>query len=601
MADTKPEERVRQVLKDFDEDKKPHDAFCTKVEQYYKAYRAIPEANADAAQWESQLFPPYAFQIIESLTANVVDPTPRWKVVPRPSKGADLELLAAGSKANEILLGSQVDSDGFAAKQMYFAKQAFIAGLSVFKTHWNYKPGSVTRKTITGRVTEKVTLRDDPTAEVIDVRDWVPHQAATSLENALRVTHRCFYSFDELKRLEKQGIYGSEAGGQSVDSLKESRDFAAELSGREQSLFQADRTKDQIEVLEQWRREPDGSLRVVAVGNRKVLLRDRPSPFDHGKYPFVVCAPIPDLGRIHGISVIELVKDLQDQLWTLGNQRLDNVRLLNNHIVLVRDDFDDVDSFVWAPGAINQVSDPSQISSLKVDALPSQVSIQAESMIQQDLQNVSGANPALLGQQAQNTSTATEVSLTTTLAQRRVSLMKQQFKWAFREVGEHWIRLNQQFVTDERLVLTLGPDGAQDWTAIHPLLLQGDYAITIDPVDESLVRQERRAEKQALLQMAAQLAPVFAAIAQGDPSKKTLNLESFMDIYLEEFDVGDKEKFYSAKPQPMQPPPGQQQPGGPPPGATAPQAIDPNSPSNAFSQSPVAAQQQMLAMGGPIN
>lgn len=599
MAEKKPEDRVRQVLADFDEDKKPHSAFCTKVEQYYKSYRAIPERNADAAQWESQLFPPYAFQIIESLTANVVDPTPHWKVTPRPTSGSDLELLSQGAKANETLLASQVEADGFAAKQMFFAKQAFIAGISVFKTHWNYQPGSVTRRTITGRTREEVTLKDDPTAEVIDVRDWIPHQAATSLDTAMRVTHRCFYTFDQLKRLEKQGVYGSEAGGQAVESLKESKDFAAELSEREQSLFQADRTKDQIEVLEQWRREPDGSLRVVAVGNRKVLLRDRPSPFDHGKYPFVVCAPIPDLGRIAGISVIELVKDLQDELWTLGNQRLDNVRLINNHIVCVTEDMEDVDGFVWAPGAINTVSHPDQVFSLKVDPLPSQVSISAESMIQQDLQNVSGANPALLGQQAQNTSTATEVSLTTTLAQRRVALMKQQFKWAFREVGEQWISLNQQFVTDERLVATLGPDGAQDWMAIHPLLLQGDYGISIDAIDESLVRQERRAEKQALLQMALQSAPVFAAIAQSDPEKKTLNLEAFMNMYLEEFDIGDKSKFYSNKTQPIQPGP-QQQPGQPP-GATAPQAIDANSPSNAFSQSPVAAMQQMSAMGGPSN
>jgi hypothetical protein len=62
--------------------------------------------------------------------------------------------------------------------------------------------------------------------------------------------------------------------------------------------------------------------------------------------------------RIAGVSEVELIRETQEILWTLLNQRLDNLQLINNAIVLLRDDIDDPDSFDFYPGARNLVSDP---------------------------------------------------------------------------------------------------------------------------------------------------------------------------------------------------------------------------------------------------
>jgi hypothetical protein len=48
---------------------------------------------------------------------------------------------------------------------------------------------------------------------------------------------------------------------------------------------------------------------------------------------------------------MELIEQLQEILWELMNQRLDNVELINNAIMLIRTDVDDPDAFEHYPGA----------------------------------------------------------------------------------------------------------------------------------------------------------------------------------------------------------------------------------------------------------
>jgi hypothetical protein len=116
------------------------------------------------------------------------------------------------------------------------------------------------------------------------------------------------------------------------------------------------------------------------------------------------------------------------------------------------------------------------------------------------------------------------------------------------------------------------------------------------------MRQERRAEAQAKLQVAGELSAYFAAV------QKPLNLKAFMDDYLDAFDVQDKDRYYTTE-QPQVPPatPSASPQGGAggepsPGGVTSPTATSPMAPSNANSMSPAAALQQMGAMkGGVVN
>src|SRR4029077_4933953 len=344
---------------------------------------------------------------------------------------------------------------------------------------------------------------DDAAVEVRDVRDFFWPPQASSIAKAEYLIDRTWESFESLKRKEKRGIY------EKVDKLKNagSRAMLKQITQREMRLRNIDRTQDMHEILEYWTPE-----RLITVGDRSVVLRSRPNPLWNGRRPFVVCSAMPDAFQIPGISVVEALAQLQEMLWMLQNQRLDVVRLLSNLITLIRSDVDDPEAFEWAPNAQWFVESLDQVDTLKVDPTVATITLQAESLLRGDLQNILGALPMAGGADSQtiDQQTATGVSIITTIAQRIIQSRKQNYPWAYAELGQHFLMLYQQFQRTSKIVPILGMEGADAYREVTPLQLQGEYELTIDVTSDSLVRQERRAEKQSLFQIAVQAQPMMA-------------------------------------------------------------------------------------------
>jgi len=601
-----------------------HDDFVRKVEKRYMSYRGIVENNSTgsdpAEDWRSQVTPPYVLQTCEGMLATMLEPSPRFDVQPRPRPDEPLDAIVERMRAVEAIsdtLSYALDRDQFAQRQRSFMQQDMVAGISVLKSYWRTEERDVSKLAAHslaivdafGQQYDSVTVYqeteqeetmivDDACCEVVDVRDFFWPSQAPTIEKAEFLVHRTWETYASLKRMQGDGYYDYT----DVDKLKRGENSGTSTAGdsREMRLRNVDRTKNLIEVLEYWTPE-----RVITVGNRAVVLKDRPNPLWMGRIPFIVCSGMPDAFQIPGLSVVEALAQLQEMLWTLQNQRLDVVRMLANVITLIRPDVDDPESFIFAPGERWFVEDPGQVATLPIDPTAANITLQAEALLKGDLQNIMGGLPMNSGIDSQNVDqqTATGVSIITTIAQRLIQARKQHYLWSYATLGKHFLLLYQQFLREERVVRILGGPGAQRYRTVTPVEIQGDYDVTIDVTSDSLNRQERRAEAQALMQIAAQAQPIFAQ--SGAP----LNLKAFMEKTLDAFNVIDKERFFLPKqagPAIAQPPPQpgqqQQQPLGPPPptnGITNAQlSAGPTSPSNANSLSPEAAMQRMLSMSG---
>jgi hypothetical protein len=618
-----------------------HDEFIRKVERRYLAYRGLAQ-DEDLGQtdpdpteaWRSAVTTPYVLQTCEGMLATMLEPKPRFDIQPRPQPDEPLqEVLGRIASVESIgdTLAYALDRDGFAMKQRAFMQQDMIAGISVLKSYWQTETRKVSRlapksfaitdafgtqydtMTVYSEAPpEDTMIRDDACSEVVDVRDFFWPGVAPNVEKAEYLIHRTWETFDSLKRKQKDGFYNYEhvddlKHGESVSSSPQTSD----VSQREMRLRNVDRTFQLIEVLEYWTPE-----RVITVGNRQQVLKDRPNPLWLGRMPFVVCSGMPDAFQIPGLSVVEALAQLQEMLWTLQNQRIDVVRMLANLITLIRSDVDDPEGFVWEPGAQWLVEDPGQVGQLQIDPAAATITLEAEALLKGDLQNIMGGLPMNSGVNSQTVdqSTATGVSIITTIAQRIIQARKQHYLWAYAGLGKQFLLLYQQFLREERVVRIVGQAGAQAYRSITPIEIAGDYDVTIDVTADSLMRQERRAEAQSLLQMAATFQPIFAQ--SGTP----LNLKAYMDKTLDAYNITDKERYYLPKPPapvgapppgpPGQPPPGQPPPPGqappmgqpPPMGITNPTlAAGPMSPSNAQTMSPEAAMQRTMAMQGGVN
>ncbi|MBI3936399.1 MAG: hypothetical protein HY323_05435 [Betaproteobacteria bacterium] len=630
----KPPDILSRVVSDFDTDHEEHRDRVADIDRRYRSYRAVLERRSQAADWTNKQHPAHVFQAVETMAANLVDPNPRWRIRVQPQMDDPERLLELqeGARVNELLLRHQLVLDHWPEKQRPFDLQGLICGVTASKQYWSYREGprrfrrfyeqpliddsgfqygSVPRQE---EASQTDVLRDDPCSEVVDVRHLVFQRGAVSLQRSERITHRVFYPYEHLKRLECRVNGGRLHQGpcepgryyHNVDELRDAKGIAQEHYQREQDLFGTRPHRDDVEVLEQWRREGD-TLRQVAVADRRVLLQDRASPYwlDHLEhpFPFVVCAGgTPDLFRIPGISEVEVMADLQEMLWTLTNQRLDNLQLINNAIVLVAEDAEDPDAFEFAPGERWLVPRPIKetVDLWAPDVRAAQVSLEAEALLKGDLQNTTGGMPFLSGTASQtiDQQTATGVSIVTSLAQKRLSAKRQQFIWAKARIGEQWCALNQQYVTAPRLVPVIGEDGREAFEEVRPELLQGLYLFETELQDESMVRQERRAEATAKFQIAVSSAQVMAATG------RPLNLRAFMDDLLDAYDVADKDRYYASAAPPALPgmeaaPEGQANGVG----VTNPAlAAGPMSPSNAFSVSPERDMQRLMAQrGGAAN
>jgi hypothetical protein len=212
------------------------------------------------------------------------------------------------------------------------------------------------------------------------------------------------------------------------------------------------------------------------------------------------------------------------------------------------------------------VEDPGQVTTLPIDPTPATLTLQAEALLKGDLQNIMGGLPYSGGTDSQTVDqqTATGVSIITSIAQRIIQARKQHYLWAWAKLGKHFLLLYQQYLDGEKVVKVLGPVGAQKFKSIDRMALQGDFDVTIDVTGDSLMRQERRAESQSLMQMAASVAPIAAQL------NAPLNLKAYMENVLDSYGIQDKERYFlPAAPPSLAPPPGSP-PGGPPSSPTSP-------------------------------
>ena len=262
LSDRDGETIVGYCLRGFHEDERSHQTFCLKVDRNYRAWRGIIERRSEAASWTNKQHPPLVYQAMDTLLAGLLDPSPSWRLRARPrmvSAGEvpNVEQLKAGVRANELLLADQIAADSYGEKQTVFLQQNLIAGLTVAKNIWRKETGPAWNSTVqsepihdpaSGRIIGfqprvrqsaqgQETYFDGPSFTPIDVRDFIWHQSAVSLDSAIRVTHRVWKTFTELKELERQGIY------KNVDQLIDSQDQQDALKGREQDLYSTNRDR----------------------------------------------------------------------------------------------------------------------------------------------------------------------------------------------------------------------------------------------------------------------------------------------------------------------------------------------------------------------
>lgn len=618
MADGLLNESADQALRVMERDTAFHDLKCQRILKQQEAYEGILKREQPAAEWESQLHAPLINHSIETAMTMLLDSDMRFQITPMPQEyqGSAWADAMRGAEAHETLFRRQMGTTGdrFDEFMRPYVLQAAISRVSIAKTHWRNETEKVkylqTKQVfpflglfgpVKMKEAEKVaTLFDGPVTEVVDLRDFYWPESAVSLDRASYTAHAVWMTKGELERLAQNGVYDKTAVDMLVGEGEGNKNGVPDGNEIELERERRGRKNDRYEVLEIWDRD---TRTLHVIGGRRTLLLQQDWPFWHMQFPFVAMSLAPFPFSIQGLSLVEKLAPLQEAIWDLTNQTIDNNKLINNAIIVMAADFDDPDSWEWAPGAVNTVDNPQQVQMFKPEHQIAQAAGGMIDSLKSDLQNLAMGQPLSIPMSGRVT--ATEIATLSQIAQNAAQKMKDQIIYSLERIGYQRMRLNGQFIRETQHFIKRGPDGQPTPYSIPPHLFVGDYDYELTPSPDSAIRAERRAEAQSLMTLAVQASAPMAMM--GAP----LNGRAFMDKVLDSFDIEDKDEFYSQKPQtagqlPGVPPAGASDaqgagPRGEPVGVTGANSINPAvSPSSQLSLSPGTALARALASQGGL-
>jgi hypothetical protein len=444
---------------------------------------------------------------------------------------------------NERLVNAQLeDADSF-RKAVDFAASADIYGTSIAQIGWT----TLTQqrkwrvRVHNTELEEKglVTSFDGPDWEVVDILDFYPQPGKKFIQDMLWCMRRYFVDYDDLvemnagpfpmfdqgavTRLKQQPIGGTEEKGY-MERWGAWRNFSEYQSRMSEPYGKP------VELLDMWGLVPqefarDGVRnRVVTVANGRVVLRNVPSPFWHGRKPFKSYCPMPDPHYFHGSGKIEIGEKLQVTANRLINQKLDALDMFIDPMFIASESTGlTQESLISKPGKVILVDADASPASIQ-PLIPNLQGLQAATVeleaIWRFIQQGTGIiEDTVQGAGGGGRQTAREFLGRQEAVLSRLNLEALLFEKSFVEpLADEFRDLNRQFLTVPKKLRILGTGGSVD----------PDTGLPIPPEPENVdlndLSPDYRARAQGASRMISKAArqQAFVAALQGATANPAL-------------------------------------------------------------------------------
>ena len=335
-------------------------------------------------------------------------------------------------------------------------------------------------------------LFDDPTLEPIrpELFGWDPF--AASIEGARYAYHVNFRDPAYVKA-KLQDPNGWTRAVISEEELETSHGSAERYRKSVQGQFEAQgipvpnpsraRDADVHEVIEYHDR-----AQIVTVLDRKWIVSVVPNETNYGRLPFHIYRPTEVPGQFVGKGEIEPIEDLQMEMNQLRTDRRWAALMALNPVLFYNDGLIDPDTIKVGPGELNAVNgDPRDIIwQLDIKDVP-QSSVRETAEIATDIVRTSGISDTFTGGDAGSQATATGVQLQLARASARIQNKTRRLELELiKPIGEHWVRLNQRHILEQREIAVPappeadGPERAWSHYKLGPAELAGKFEIEVD-------------------------------------------------------------------------------------------------------------------------
>ncbi len=477
---------VNLLNKRFEIAKRYRSAFDEKFDRMYQYYRSYIEY--DPEYWyRYQLFLPYIFSIIESITPDFIE-----ALIGSDDffscKATGLEKPRAENM--KTLMGYQLDEKmAFYTKILMWVKSMLTFGTGIMNVGWRKETKEWVQKEwiqdpllgLAGSVDVKRVedIINDPMIETVFIKNFYPQPHKESVKDCGWCFERAFVDWDYIqslksKGLEEKGVY------KNLEEIKKTRPPSEYKQVMEEmntlvgiaTSTQEDPINKPVELLKYWKKD-----RVILEANRKVIIRDTGNPFQHCEIPYIDAKNYPLEKEFYGISDVELLIPLQDIINDITNLRLDNlIDLVNTSYIAKKHSGINADEIQSGPSRVIWSDDVGAIVPLQKPAVQAGTEKEVEG-IYKVMQRVSGAWEYYQGATPERKETATGIVRLQEAALRRFGYrIKMLQKTKFKEILTQIMQLNQQLLPMDYTIKVFEEDKE---IKLNPWDIAGKFVIQI--------------------------------------------------------------------------------------------------------------------------
>lgn len=458
----KDPEIIEVIREDYDRAAMYQRPYFDKFSRFFKQYNCIHDTVRENG---SNLFIPYIYNIVETalpkILGSIFDSKPYITYKP-----VGLDDTVKG-EAMTNLVYYQMKQKMKAATRLYeIVKGCIIFGTAISKQVWKYEEKEVIRRTeelqdvimddgsvasVTVRVPKATTIvqYDAPDIQNIPLESFFHDPAYTDMGASPFVIHEFYKELHELKSGEASGYY------KNTEKLFEEKEDGARRQRYDSSGIQLGNMKDGVRIWEYWTDEW-----CVTIANKDTVIRVEENPYYHKKKPFIKWCTVMMPNEWYGKAMVETLVDLQAELNTVRNQRVDNVSLAINRMFLINKGADiDTAQLKSKPNGFIEVDDIEKDIKELIFKDVTSGAYQEEETIKNDMDVTSGVHNMDRGQAGDRKETATVASLMSSASSERfrmqVLLLEED---PMTELGLQLAELNKQFLDDDTFILLTSDD-----------------------------------------------------------------------------------------------------------------------------------------------
>lgn len=557
-------QRIKDIFTYFDNyrDNYEEDAI-----DWYKAFVGYKE-DKNIPDGKSNLHIPKTYEIVDTIRARILSsffdqrPYIEFTTMPEAADPRSFAVNEDKAKVAASFVDEQLEKNNVNSVFYDFVTSMLIFPSAFLGVGWRYEKKTVKRKTqvpiydqqtgsYTGQwgwdiVESEEIIWDDNEIFNIDFFDFWGDPDATNIDDSRAVFHREFTTIKDVKEqlqlLEAVGdgiVYPVDWDKIPDYSAKEDEGVYRRLSAIGISNTDADpfknhkdkefSDKEEVELLHYW--EDD---RHTILLNRDTVIYDGANPYwRHMKKPFIKATYDQLPNEFYGMSAVQIIYDMQEEVNTMHNQRMDNVSLLINRMwkKLRGTDVDEKDLISRAGGVV-EVDNMDDIMPIDMPDIP-QSAFVSEEKLGMDIQRALGTPANVRGAQSERDQSATEASITAQAAQTRFGTKIKLFETVgLKRMAMMMDLNNQQFICNRRAA-RIDPEDRNNWQAIEPNDLVGefDYSPATSSAEAAANKDLRREQLTEIIGFLMQAQVPF------------INYKKLIEEWLSEFDIKNPEKF----------------------------------------------------------